>query len=203
MWYLASILILALVIHRAIRLSKKELSQTRQAFIDRENAANLVARKSLDDLKYINVPLSLLPINLLPDNPKMQECIALLSDLKKQKIVNFTGCSNTDLKFKYGAPNIHLVSRYDHNFTLLVRTLQRFATLLYDEQYVQEARFVLEYAVSIGSDVKATYLLLYQIYQRLEEPTEIERLIRSVKALPALSQKIILRNICPRHIHPE
>ena len=107
----------------------------------------------------------------------MAECHETLHSLCESPIVNFTGISNTDLKLKYGAPNIDLLSRYDQSYTVLVRTLQTWAGVLYKNSYVQEACRILEFAVSTRTDVSATYRLLAEIYRSQGEPEKISALI--------------------------
>ena len=54
--------------------------------------------------------------------PKVEDYKQIILTLKDLPIVNFTGISNTELKLRYGAPNIDLLTQYDQNYTLLVRT---------------------------------------------------------------------------------
>jgi hypothetical protein len=131
----------------------------------------------------------------MQDDDKVRECVELLTHLKAQKIVNFTGLTNTDLKFQYGAPNMLILSQYDENFTLLVRTLHSWAKLLEEGGYPQDARVIWEYAVSIGSDIKGTYESLFKIYQQAGEEREINRLISQANELPEPSKSVILRRL--------
>ena len=79
----------------------------------------------------------------------------------------------TDLKLTYGAPNLPLLSEYDENFTLLISTLQKWASLLYDAGQTAEAQTVLEFAVSAGSDISGSYKLLASIYRDHQEEQKI------------------------------
>ena len=142
LYILASLIILGLVIRRASKKQKKEKETENRAFWEREHLANTVRRKSLDGLNYIKIPLESLPVEVMPEDTTVQECLHTLYSLANQSIVNLTGYSNTDLKLEYGTANLSLLSEYDQNYTLLVQTLQQWADVLYQGGYPAEARTV-------------------------------------------------------------
>lgn len=154
-----------------------------QAFWEREAAANRTRRKSLDDLEYIRIPFESLPMDVLPQDPAIAEYHETLHTLSENPIVNFTGISNTDLKLKYGAPNIDLLSRYDQSYTTLVRILQKWAEHLHEQGYDEEALFVLEFSVSTRTDVSATYRLLSDLYVQRGQTEKIRALIPVAEGL--------------------
>ncbi len=130
--FFASVATLSIAIAVNIRKNKKDQAAIEQDFWAREREANSTRRKSLDDLDYIRLPMETFPMTLLEDVPKVEDYKQIILTLKDLPIVNFTGISNTELKLRYGAPNIDLLTQYDQNYTLLVRTLQQWAQLLYD-----------------------------------------------------------------------
>ena len=132
-------------------------------------------------------------MSLLSDVPKAEDYKQIIQTLAELPIVNFTGISNTELKLRYGAPNIDLLCGYDQNYTLLVCTLQQWAQLLYDSGYINEALHMLEFSVSTGTDVSATYRLLCQIYIQLNTPEKIGSLYPIVEVLHSAMQKTIVR----------
>ena len=160
-------------LHKHRNLEEKE----NQSFWERESAANKTRRKSLDNLDYIRIPFESLPMDVLPEDPAVAEYHETLHTLSENPIVNFTGISNTDLKLQYGAPNIDLLSRYDQSYTTLVRVLQKWADLLHQNGYSEEALRILEFAVSTRTDVSATYRLLSSIYLQKGQPDKIRELI--------------------------
>ena len=149
--FFASVATLSIAIAVNIRKNKKDQAAIEQDFWAREREANSTRRKSLDDLDYIRLPMETFPMTLLEDVPKVEDYKQIILTLKDLPIVNFTGISNTELKLRYGAPNIDLLTQYDQNYTLLVRTLQQWAQLLYDAGYLTEACQMLEFAVSTGT----------------------------------------------------
>ena len=189
----ASALIFAAVVFLYLLKNKKNESSAQDDFWAREQAANSTRRKPLDDLDYIRLPIEEFPMTLLQDVPKIEDYKQIIHSLNNLPIVNFTGITNTELKLRYGAPNIDLLTSYDQNYTLLVRTLQQWAQALYDTGYIDEARHMLEFSVSTGTDVSATYRLLCQIYKEQGTPEKIESLYPTAEALNSAMQKTIVR----------
>lgn len=189
----ASTLLLGAAIAIASSKSKKSAVALEQEFWQKEHAANNTRRKPLDDLPYIKLPMEIFPMDLLPDDPKLDDYRQIILSLKDLPIVNFTGISNTELKLRYGAPNIDLLTSYDQNYTLLARTIQRWAQALYDNGYSEEACQLLEFAVSTGTDVSATYRLLCSIYQEQGTPEKIQSLYPVAESLNSAMQKTIVR----------
>ena len=124
-----------------------------------------------------------------------EECKEILRSLSTQKIVNLTGYTNTDLKLSYGTANITCLTEYDQNYTLLVSTLQKWAEALYRGGAKKEGRQVLEYAVSIGTDVSHTYFLLADLYDEEGESDLKCSLIEKASGLSSLSSKVIVRTL--------
>lgn len=124
-----------------------------------------------------------------------EECKEILRSLSTQKIVNLTGYTNTDLKLSYGTANITCLTEYDQNYTLLVSTLQKWAEALYRGGAKKECRQVLEYAVSVGTDVSHTYFLLADLYDEEGESDLKCSLIEKASGLSSLSSKVIVRTL--------
>ena len=166
-----------------------------EAFWKREEEANHTRKKSLDDLPYITIPLDTLPMNGEPATDEICECRENIKALSSCKIVNFTGYTNTDLKLKYGTANITLLSEYDLNYTFLVSTLQKWAEALYREGETMQCMQVLEYAVSIGTDVSHTYYLLADLYDQKGEAYRKEHLIEAAGSIHSPQGSIIVRTL--------
>lgn len=175
---------------------KKEMS-----FWEIEEKANNTRRKSLDGLDYIQIPLSRLPIDALPEDEPAADCVGMLRSLSEQKIVNLTGFTNTELKLEYGASNITALTQFDQNYTLLVCTLQKWADRLYDAGQTQEARTVLEFAVNTHTDVSKTYYMLARLYDADGETEKIKELIGIADSLRSVSRGPIVRTL--RESYPQ
>lgn len=192
---LASSIALAIVIAITLKKQKKSSKAMEQSFWTREREANSVRRKPLNSLDYIHIPLDKLPFDILADDPNIAEYQILIRDLSSQPIVNLTGYSNTDLKLEYGTANITVLSEYDQNYTVLVRTLQQWADILYDAGYVEEARVLMEFAVSTGTDISRTYYKLADIYTASGDIFQIEHLITQAENLRTSTKNTIVRTL--------
>ena len=126
---------------------------------------------------------------------EIDSCLLDLHDLSSCKIVNLTGWTNTDLKLEYGTANITPLTEYDQNYTVLVRTLQQWADVLCEAEYVYEARILMEFAVSTGTDISRTYYKLADIYASRGEFSQIEDLIMKAEALRTMNKKTIVRTL--------
>lgn len=192
---LASSIVLAIVIAINSKKQKKTTKELEQSFWARERQANAVRRKSLDSLDYIHIPLDRLPFDIMSDNPEVAEYQSLIRELSTQTIVNLTGYTNTDLKLEYGTANITVLTEYDQNYTILARTLQQWADVLYSANYVNEAKILMEFAVSTGTDISRTYYKLADIYTSRGENYQIEQLITQAENLRTSTKKTIVRTL--------
>ncbi len=192
---LASLIILSLTLGHAITRRSKNHANTEQSFWERERQANSVRRKPLDNLEYITIPLEKFPTQFLQENATVMECIEIMEALSGCKIVNLTGYSNTDLKLEYGTANITVLTEYDQNYTLLVRTLQKWADILLAEGYTEEAILLMEFAVDTRTDIRRTYFALAEIYASRLETERIRRLITTAETLSGSNKDIIVRTL--------
>lgn len=191
--FFASFLVFIVWLTYEISKHNKLDAESTRSFWAKEHKANNTRRQPLDDLSYITVPLERLSLQLLPDDEQAAEYKETLRTLSDSQIVNFTGITNTDLKLKYGAPNIDLLSRYDQNYTILARTLNQWAACLHRNGYIREAREVLEFAVSTGTDISGSYKLLCEIYREEKTPEKINELYPTVKTLNSAMKNAIFR----------
>ncbi|MBO5056752.1 MAG: hypothetical protein J6C64_10435 [Lachnospiraceae bacterium] len=175
--FFASFIVFCIWLSFEIRKHRRIQEKASDSFWEKEAAANNTRRKPLDDLNYIHIPFDSLPMDVLKEDPGVAQCHETLYTLSKDPIVNLTGISNTDLKLKYGAPNIDLLSCYDQRYTTLARTLQTWANILYENGFVSEACTVLEFAVETHTDVSSSYKLLSSIYRQNGQIDKIRSLI--------------------------
>lgn len=194
-YWFASFIVLCLLLSYELRKRKKKETKVYEDFMEEEARANSTRRKSMDDLHFIIIPFETLPVDILLDNSKIKECIERLHIISDSGIVNLTGFSNTELKLKYGVPNLPLLTQYDAAYISMVRALYEWGQVLFDNKLYDEAKKVLEFAVSTGSDVKKTYNLLAQIYIEENTPSKINELIEKVSSINSSNQKYIIENL--------
>jgi len=191
--FFASFIILILVIRHAIRRNRNIDESSRAAFWEKERKANETRKKPLDDLIYITPDTSAFPMDLMPENEEIADCRRIIEELKKEKIVNLTGITNTDLKLRYGVANLPVLTSYDDRFTLLVQTYEKWADILWENGYAKEAVPILEEQVRIHADVTGVYKRLAAYYKENNTPEKISGLREVAETLNATSRSVILR----------
>lgn len=177
-----------------LRKSNKQNNSNSASFWKREAEANNVRKQTLDNLDYITIPVDSLPFFYGIDE-KLDEVQESVKNLASCRIVNLSAFTNTDLKLQYGAANLPALTEYDQNFTVLVRTLYKWGQQLSDLGYEREAIQVLEFAVSIHSDVTAGYVLLGRLYLNQGMSSKLDSLIASVNEMDFLLKDSLLRQL--------
>ena len=164
------------------------------SFWQREAEANNVRKQTLDNLDYITIPIDSLPFFYGIDK-KLEELQNTITSLSSCTIVNLSNYTNTELKLMYGPGNLADLTEYDQNFTLLVRTLHKWGEQLSSLGYEKEAIQVLEYAVSIKSDVTAGYLLLGKLYLKQGQPQKLDTLLSAAASLDTLLKDNLIKQL--------
>ena len=112
-----------------------------------------------------------------------------------KQVLNLTGITNTDLKLEYGAPNINILSAADGNYTRLIQSITYLSEDYINNRHLSEARRLLEYGISIGTDSKRSYLMLASIYKEEGTPEKIAPLIESAKKIDSLLRESIISSL--------
>lgn len=199
---LASLFVLIFIVGAGIRRQNKLKNQTEQEFWLRERRSNQVRRKSLDGLPFIQIPLETFPTHVMQQDPTVLECIDTLMTLTSQKILNLSGYSNTDLKLEYGTANITQLIEYDQNYTVMVRTLQKWADILLENGYADDAAVLMEFALGTRTDISRTYYALADYWISKGETFQVQRLIDAADKLKTANRSVILKHLRERCKNP-
>ena len=202
---LTSVLIFILILHHKISKGKKTRQQEEDAYWEREFSANHVRKGNLNDLTYIMFQAEpFYPVNLLdtiscPEflerNPEIKNILPRFVFLENQKIVNLAEYTNTDLKFKYGVANLTLLIQYDTNYSELISLLHSYGSIFAKEGFDSQALSILEYAVSIGTDISATYITCAEIYRKNNQWVKIEWLKKEAEKISTSRKNSIVRKL--------
>ena len=163
-------------------------------FWSREDQANQVRRKDISNLPYITIPLGKFPIGI-SDDEELTDYENDLKNLASRKILNLSHQSNTDLKLAYGPANLPALSEYDQNYTTLLRNLVAYADCLIKNGFEAEAVPVLEFGISIDSDIRANYTLLAELYKEQGNASKIQELIDKAASLDSMMRSAILEQL--------
>ncbi len=138
-------------------------------FWSREDQANQIRRKDISNLPYITIPLEKFPIGI-SDDEELTDYENDLKTLASRKILNLSHQSNTDLKLAYGPANLPALSE-------------------------SEAVPVLEFGISIDSDIRANYTLLAELYKEQGNASKIQELIDKAASLDSMMRSAILEQL--------
>lgn len=163
-------------------------------FWSREDQANQIRRKDISNLPYITIPLGKFPIGI-SDDEELTDYENDLKNLASRKILNLSHQSNTDLKLAYGPANLPALSEYDQNYTTLLRNLVAYADCLIKNGFEAEAVPVLEFGISIDSDIRANYTLLAELYKEQGNASKIQELIDKAASLDSMMRSAILEQL--------
>lgn len=195
MYFFASFILLCLFVKITIKRNNNQRDDAHEAFLERERLANTIRKKNIDHLDYITIPLDTFPTTILLDNEEVKDIITRVKTLSTKQILNLTGFSNTDLKLEYGVANINTLMDCDQNYTLLARTLQKWADILLKNNYEKEAKVIMEFAISTCTDISNTYFILANIYEENKEYDKITHLIKVADSLNSLSKDSIIKKL--------
>ncbi len=182
-------LIFVAVLNIAIRKNDIAQQDVEQRFWDREQKANFTRRKDISSLDYLTIPIEKIPQNL------HTEAENALVQLTECRMLNLTGLTNTDLKLEYGAANLEELSKYDDNFSEFVQNVTIYAKELLEADQKDDARALLELAVSYRADASIIYTMLADIYLEDGETGRIESLVQSAEEINSLSKNIIINRL--------
>lgn len=180
------------LIMRANAVSDSKRRNEEKNFWSRENKANSVRRQDISKLDYIKIPVDSLPVDKLREQGLSKYADELMR-LSNEKIINLSDYTNTDLKLMYGPANLNDLTKYDMNYTLLIRLLNNIGNDLSSHENL--AATFLEYAVSIGSDITSTYTTLGEIYKSQNENDKLAALIATAEKITSLSGPTIVEKL--------
>lgn len=147
-----------------IRKSKKESKTMMESYYERERQAHSTRRQSLDDLAYVHVELNRLPFDVL----HTQEVLRYEKDvvrLSKMPMVSFKGLDNTELKIRYGIPNLNTLIQYETTYNLMLDAIVGWSKALIEAGFTYEAITLLEEGIRMESDKSENYILLLNLYK--------------------------------------
>ena len=191
-----SFIVFVLLVRVKMSRNNNEKTTWDEEFWAKEQEANFVRKKDISQLDYIEVSESDLPFSDTASGEEKTYQDQVRNSLNK-KMLNLSGMTNTDIKLAYGTANFPVLSEYDQNFTIFLRNLSFWGSYLHNNMPQEDARArqILEYAVSLGSDITNTYLTLADVYLHEQKPEKIQQLIDRVNESDFYMKDTILRQL--------
>ena len=195
--FLSIFIIVTLYISIRTQHSKRAEEEIWDDFWKKEQEANWTRRQDLSNLAYIKLPLDVLPLGRY-DDEQLRSFEDTLRDLSTKPICNLNGISNTDLKLRYGAANLSALTEYDTNYSTLLSLLANYGARLYELSHRAESKQVLEYALSLGTDIGKSYEVLAAIYEEEGHPERLAELREAAENIESIRKSSILRKLDAR-----
>lgn len=194
-----TITVVVLIVLLAIRirsLQKKE-EERESDFWARERKADLTPNRDLSHLSYITIPVEKFPLSFFEENPDEEADMIIdeLNELSKTRLLNLNGKSNTDLKLEYGRGNLEEMQQIGDRFSRVTVLLVDLSKCLMEHDKYEEAAQILEYGVSIGSDISSDYTLLGECYKKAGHPEKIAELKKTVDGMDFMMKPQVLREL--------
>lgn len=179
---------------RAIAYQNRKSKRAMEKFWDRENKANSVRRADISNLDYITFDIDKLPINeaVILGFSDICDELSKLSDKKFLKLSSYT---NTDLKLMYGPANLDALSEYDNNFNRLMQLMNKLSKEFTRADKTLYAKQVLEYSISLGSELSSDYEMLGNIYYNEKNLSAFQKLEEKAKSIESLSKNLIINKL--------
>lgn len=188
------LLLFILWLNYEIKRTSRAEKKSNEMFWQAEEASNTTRRKDISELDYVTLDLDRLPMNDNEDST-INSYRDTIKKMEGKKFVNLSDMTNTELKLKYGVANLNQLTEYDTNYTKLVSLLQKWAERYYSLEQVDSTVQILEYAVSIHSDVNKTYHLLSSIYKNKKTPEKIQQLIESIPKTKVQDKEKLIKDL--------
>lgn len=177
-----------------MKRNNSTISEENVTFWERERQSNFVRKKDISHLELLTVDLSQLPFIDNPDE-REEELTATVRKYADTRMMNLSGFSNTDLKEQYGTGNLEELTQWDQNFMYFIRSLNQWGVCLCKIKDYARSKVVMEYSVSIGSDISTVYTTLGEIYAREDNLAKIDELIELVAATDFLLKDAIIKKL--------
>ena len=193
---LTIILVLLILLAFRYRNLSKKTDDSREAFWQRESEANMTVRRDIDmdALPYIKVPLSKFPSDLTDDD-KYMEIIGKIRALSDTRMLNLNGKTNTDIKLEYGRNHLEEMQKVGENFSELTVLIANLGEYLFSIHRYDDAVTVLEFGISIGTDISKNFTVLGDCYANTGKLNKVPDLIEKVQGSKMVMESAILKHL--------
>lgn len=189
----ASFMVFGIWLTIQLKKSRKLNEKAETDFWEEEALANSVRKKQLEDSDFVTFPFDKLPSEESFSPNPVPESLPVLISLSDKKMVNLNGISNTEVKRRFGAANMSILTEYDTNYETFVKNIYLLCQHLYDIGRTEEALMLSEETILTGTDSLSHYKLIIQIYRKQGNLSGISWLKEKADAIHSLTRGAILR----------
>lgn len=190
--FLLIILIFTIWLTYELKKSTKNNTSSSADFWKRESEAAYVPAKSTEDVNFVTLDESLLPVIGYDDDPDIKEYTAELKSLCNRQLADLSSYTNTDLKLKYGTRNFQPLCDADADYTKVVTLISKLLPLLIDNNRLDDAGKLLEYTEQSGMSGRSITVSRGRYYAAIDDTDSLNKLINSVRLNSPSSDKLIV-----------
>jgi len=157
---------------------------------ERDARSNRIPAVDLASVTYLIVPADAIPYGVIADED-VASIEQSLQEISGHKLLNLNGMDNAAIKETYGTANFETMLAFADEFDQFQMLLVDYAKALIEHDCIPQAIQVLEYGVSIGSDISSNYTLLGDCYVTAHTPEKIHELKEKLQQLHLLLEPSI------------
>lgn len=171
--YILGIAAIGLTFKIYLRKTGPSSKERLEEMLNAEHEAQYVRSIPLPDEQLIQVDFSQYPI---VDHIECRKAYEALMHYANLSMVNLKGHTNLELKQMYGPQTLELIGQYERNYYGFMESSIQYGKILYENDYLCEARQTLEQCLVYHCDVSKCYILLIEIYKVQGDYSALEKL---------------------------
>ena len=171
--YILGIALLGLTFKKYLRKTEPSSKEKLATLLKAEQDAQFTRPKTLAPELFIQVDFSKFPTVSHEECQKKYNAVMGYANLS---MVNLQGHTNLELKQSYGPQMLEMIGQYEKNYFGFMDISIQYGKILYENNYINEARQTLEQCMRYHCDVSKCYILLIEIYKKQNDYQALENL---------------------------
>ena len=177
--FLIGVLILGLTCkHYLEKTNRPKDKMDWQEALEEEHKLQYVRPTDIPSEAFITIDLTYYP---MVSDKVCEEIYDRLKATIKLPMLNLKMVSNKEIKQSYGSQMIEVLATYESNYLEFMDISCEYGNILFEHNYIEEARRVLESCVYYGCSSSKCYKLLGCIYDKMQDWPAIDLLIQQAE----------------------
>lgn len=188
-------LMLILVFRIITTHNEKHEDTSLEDYMEREHQARFARNKDISNLELFTPDISKLPFSSDNTSSELLKLETKVKESAEKPMLDLHTMSNTDIKLEYGNGNFPILSKYDQNYMYFTRDLFAWGKYLYENNSSTDSRIVLEYLLTLCTDISGAFNILGNIYKENDELAKISDLIEIAENSDSMMKNSICNSL--------